>query len=477
MTQLPPDNPDRPDQPGPGTPLDPPAETVSQRASSVQLRTADNGADPGVRMDAANRSLAEALKITFRLVQLAMIILVGLFVLSGFRTIGESERGISVRFGKIVASNLEPGPHLTWPFPVGELVAVGTGSVDLRIDRAFFPFVQPGEEDRAESDLGQTSQLNPARDGSLITADLNLAHAQWTITYRRPDTDVGSYARTVLPTNEETLVRVAAQRGIVRAVAEIGIDDFLKDRDTVASRARQIAQRSLDDMGTGIRLEQFTLNRKFAPTMLREQFNQVQTAAQSAGQARETARSLSNTLLNSVAGRAAPLLIDQIEAYERAVELGDQGEAADILARIDALIEGRAVEIEGEIVENLASGEVTQIIAQARDTAFATVSDARADAGLYLAKREQYLANPSVMLAREWSSAYQAFLGKDFVQTFRLPSSSSAEIRLNEDPDILRELETAQRRRANEAAAEERERQRQLERFRSQRGIQLEDDM
>ena len=473
MTQLPPDS----DQPF-STPVGASAEAQrAARPSSVQLREADTGADPGMRMDAANRSLAEALRITFRLVQLAMLILIGLFILSGFRTIGESERGISVRFGKIVASNLEPGPHLTWPFPVGEMIAVGTGSVDMRIDRTFFPFVQPGDEDRAESDLGRSSQLNPARDGSLITADLNLAHAQWTITYRRPETDVRSYAETVLPSNEQALVRVASQRGIVRAVAEIGIDDLLKDRDTVASRARRIAQASLDEMGTGLRIEQFTLTRKFAPPLLREQFNQVPPAAKSAGQASETARSLSNTLLNSVAGRAAPLLISEIEAYERAVELGDQGEAADILARIDALLEGRPVEIDGEIVENLASGEVTQIIATARDTAFATVSDARADLGLYLAKREQYLANPSVMLAREWSAAYQSFLAQDFVQTFRLPSSSSAEIRINEDPSILRELETAQRRRANEEAADERERMRALERFRSQRGIQLEEDM
>lgn len=471
MSDLPSDIPTQ--DPSEGTP--PPPQ--SQRASSVQLRQADTTVDPGMRMDAANRSLAEALKITFRLVQFAMVILVALFVLSGFRTIGESERGISVRMGKIVASNLEPGPHLTWPFPVGEMVAVGTGSVDLRVDRAFFPFVQPGDEDRAESELGRSNQLDPARDGSLITADLNLAHAQWTITYRRPDTDVGAYARTVLPTNEEELVRLASQRGIVRAVAEVGIDDLLKDRDTVASRARRIAQQSLDEMGTGIELEQFTLNRKFAPPALREQFNQVQTAAQASGQARETARSFSNTLLNSVAGRAAPLLVGQIEAYERAVELGDQGEAADILARIDALLEGRSVEIDGVTHENLASGEVTQIIASARNVAFATVSDARADLGLYLAKREQYLSNPSVMLAREWSSAYQAFLDKDFVQTFRLPSDSGAELRLNEDPDILRALETAQRRRANEEAADERERLRALDRFRTQRGIQLEDDV
>jgi regulator of protease activity HflC (stomatin/prohibitin superfamily) len=428
-------------------------------------------------MDAANQALSEALRVTFRLVQAAMIILGVLFLGSGFRNVQEGQRGLKIQLGRVVASNLEPGLHFSWPTPVGEILTVGSGTQEVRLEtnKDFFPFVREDSAARwntAESDLPQSGQLDPAKDGSLVTSDLNLAHAQWTVNYRRDNHE--AYATNILPDQETLLVSAAVRRAVVQVVAETGIDDFLKDRDTVAARALEIAQRFLTDLDAGIRIEQLSLKRKFPPVQLLEKFAAVNAAAQTAGQAREKARTEAQSLMNAVAGQAAPVLLARIDAYERALELGQAAEADAILAQIDALLEGRAVEIDGQQhAAGLASGEITEILRAADNTRNALVSDERARTETFLAKRAQFEANPALMLTTEWTGAMTALLSKDFVQTWMLRDDDRdlIELRLNEDPEIRRMLDQALKRNQVERTAADREDRMRAERFRIDQGL------
>lgn len=470
MTDLPPDLGDAHDT------HDAPVE--SGRTSSVRLRevTDPAGRRGDNRMDAANQSLADALRLTYRLVQFAMVVLVVLFLASGAKTVKEGEVGIATMFGRPTQNSLEPGFHFAWPYPVGEVVTIGSGTVELRINRAFFMHVKEGEEDKPESDLSQLSALTPGRDGSVITADQNLAHTQWTVNYRR--SDHLEYAENVPPDLERPLVQHAVERAIVQAVAETTIDDLLKDRESVASRATQIAQDQLRAMKTGIVIEQLVLNRKIPPTRLLTQFQKVQNAAQTAGQASLNARSAAESELNRVAGSAAPVLISQINEYERAVELGETDEADAILARIDAVLDGNPVEIDGQTVQPSLSGEAAEILADANRKAYAMVEKARADAELFKAMRAQRDANAPLTYTQEWSKALSAFMGKAFVQSFIVPqgSTDTLELRLNADPDIVEQLDREQKRQEAERTNEERERARQEARFRTQRGVNRDSD-
>jgi membrane protease subunit HflK len=452
----------------------------SGRTTSVRFDNAAGGsarADMGARMDAANQSLADALRITFRIVQAAMVLLVALFVFSGFKTVKEGERGVSIRLGKAVESNIEPGPHLTWPYPVGEMVTVGTGTVEVRLDRDFFPYQSGSNPDPnvPVNELSNTSQLDPARDGSLITADLNLAHAQWTVNYRR--TDHQSYVSNIVPSEEQDIVRVAVRRGVIQAVAETTIDDLLKDRDVVPARAREIAQRSLDQIGAGIDIESLVLNRKFAPVFLLDRFARVQSAAQEAGQARETAESSARTLLNGVAGPAADLLAEQIDAYERAIELGQPEEAEVILARIDGILEGQPVDLGGQVVQPEIAGEVSELIKSAANDAYSRREQARAQAELFKAKLAQYRTNPGLTLTREWTEAFRAFTRKDFVQAFVLPEGTDLDMFINQDPTIIGELDRAQKRREAEQAREQREQEFRRMQYQTERGVREGEDL
>src|SRR5260221_13044460 len=88
--------------------------------SSISLRDAAAPAD-GSPFDPANQSLSDAIRITFRILQGAMLILAVLYLLSGLQFVKEGEQGIRLLFGQISAAKLEPGLQYSLPFPLGEL--------------------------------------------------------------------------------------------------------------------------------------------------------------------------------------------------------------------------------------------------------------------------------------------------------------------------------------------------------------------
>lgn len=454
--------------------------TPPQRETSVTLREQSQtpGSDIAARMDPANQSLADALRITYRLVQISMVALLGLFLLSGFKTVSEGERGVRLLFGRQQAADLAPGAQWAWPSPIGELLKVQTSTEIIDINRSFFPYVQVGDENRPTERLREESRLDPARDGSLLTADLNLAHSQWSVTYQR--SDLAQYVENVRPgeghADERRLIGLVVERAIVRAGAETTIDDLLKqsrtDLGSIESVAMRLAQEMLDEFETGLRIDQLTLSRKFPPVTLSDEFLKVTNLSSVAGKARQEAQKQRAQLLNEVAGAASGVLIEQIALYEEATELEDAAAQADILARIDALLEGRQIQIDGETYRaGLATGEVAEMMDAAAATRSAIVNRAQAELAMFEAKLAQFQANPSLMMSRDWASAYDDFLGKAFVQTWMLPPGSPAEILLNEDPDILAELEKDIKEREAQEAIDQRMRDLRNARFRTDEGV------
>ncbi len=454
---------------------------VTGRSASVRFarRQGAGEATNQSRMDAANQSLADALRITYRFLQLGMVVLLVLFVFSGFQKINEGERGIAVFLGKPTRANLEPGAHLTWPYPIGELIRIGGGAVEVPISRIFMPNRPGTTSDDALLEVpldqfGNMGRLNPSRDGSLITSDLNIAHTQWTANYHR--SNHMRYIENVLPEQEPALVVAAVRRGVVQVIAETSIDDLLKkSAESIAASVRVIAQETLDELETGITIDRIVLVRKTPPLFLLDQFASVQSAAQNAGKAREDALLERDQMLNEVAGRAAPVLISMIEAYERHIELGEDEEARALLADIDTVLAGGEVNYQGQSTLALVSGEVSEILNRAQSYATARVSESIADLEQFKAKQVQFEANPMLMVARDWSLAMGEFLEKDFVSIFYLPEGAQAELIISDDPDI--EAERLRQKRRKEAVDAMLQRREDLTKnlFKTDRGIQMED--
>ncbi len=455
----------------------PPEDNLPEQGELIKTRSAGrparrslaSKARPDDSLEQANRSLAEALKVTFRLIQVAMVVLAVLYVLSGFQSIGTDERGVRVVFGKATDRDLSPGFQFSWPYPIGEMVKVNTGTQREKIYRDFWPFVAPGREEQVTVDqLRRSRTLVPGDDGSLITADGNIVHARWVVDYSRAD--AFAFASSIHPADAERMVMTAAKRGAVRAVAEVTIDEILKQSSSqeasVARRAQAIAQATLDEIGSGISIETLSLDDKMPPVFVKAQFAGVQTAASNASKAVEDARRDANEALNRVAGQASPMLGQLIDRYERELET-EQNDAAD--ATLDAIF----VVMEGG-GERPIAGIVAEELSFARQQRSEIVSRARGDAQIYAAKLAQFKSNPIVMVKQDWKEALQAFMSMPNVRTFTAPSTGEIRVMINSDPEVEKEMLKVLRRQRAEQALLQREEDRRDMRRRSNTGLNLE---
>ena len=402
-------------------------------------------------MDPAQQSLADALRITYRLLQVVMLLLVALFLGSGFQTIGASERGVKLTFGDISSSDVLPGSVWNWPYPVGDVVRVSTGQQVVNVWQSFFPRLTPDQEKRPREQLANLKPtLKPGVDGSLITADGNIAHTRWEVAYRIDR--VSEYIHNIYQPDEKKIVQAAIERGVVRAVAELEIDGLLKQVSSseeggsgsagaLSSRVRSIAQETLDRVGSGIEIEEVILTDKMAPLPVYKTFNEVTTVSSRAARQREQAAQFKLNTLNQAAGLAHPVLLGEINAYERAIELEDAALAESILARIHSIIDGEIVEDHGRMVS--VSGDVTSIINEAKQHRTTVISEAKSSATTFKAKLSSYRENPEVFLANELRIAWEAFLDKSLAEVAILPAGTKLSISLNRDPDIVKAIERA----------------------------------
>ncbi len=459
----------------PANPLDNippvPENDAIRRGVSVNLRGGTVGAEPDSldAMDPANKSLRDAIQITYRIVQLAMVLLGVLFLFSGVRNINEGERGIRLLFGRRDPELMQPGKSLSAPYPLGELVKVSTGVVTLDLTDEFWPFVSREDRLKPIEQLGGGNSLKPEKDGSLITSDGSLVHTQWRVQYGR--TDPGLFSESLLPDVEQALVKAAVQRGVVQAAAQIKVDDLLKqsndDASSLASRAREVAQRTLDTSRSGITIERLSLIEKMPPLYLKDKFAAVQTAQQKSQQIKEKAASDAQQRLSETAGGASAAIIALIDQYEVAIDKNDVPAQERILAQIDTIIEGRAEEPSMRV-----AGAVTTLLSQAIQYRSSISNQRRSDVSAFLAKQEQFASNPLVTVHREWSDALRAFGARPTVEMMLVPvGTHTLTMVINRDPDIAREIESKMRLDQAEKARLEREAKQKESQFRTDEGL------
>ncbi|MCA9273634.1 MAG: hypothetical protein KDA31_11390 [Phycisphaerales bacterium] len=452
--------------------LDP---TLSSRGdASVTLRESEDASEAGALLDSANRSALDALRIAYTIMSWIMIGLIVVFVLSGFQSVSESERAVRLRFGRITDANLGAGFQFAFPPPIGELKKVEIGQQSLRIDDAFYPALEGRQRSQTVQELasrGGFRSYNPTKDGSIITADQNLAHAKWQVLYERatPNDWLTNIDDKEL---EEQVIRLSVERAVVRAMSEVSIEDLLKQsagsEGSVARRAEQYAQEALDRLDSGIQIMRLDMVDPAPPISLYNEFAAVNSAQSNANAERDRAQQDARTTLNQVAGGAAQSLVELIDRYERACDLGDTAAQDTFLAAIESVLMGDPVAVEpvyeGDesvvVQEGLVSGEVTRLISDAETYRRRVRDRAQADVTRFRSKLEQYRENRGVLITREWSDAIETFLKKDTVQAMFLPRGTNVlELLLSRDPQILRDQEKVRNRELLNEANEKRKEQ------------------
>ncbi len=442
------------------------------RRASLTLRDENVREARIASMEAANKSLADALRFIYRALLVVLVVLVGVFLLSGYQQVNQAERGIKVAFGAVVDGNLQPGPTFSLPEPLGEIVRVSTAQRSVLIDRAFVPATYRADRPLDQQGLGG-QEIDPGRDGSLITGDGQLAHASVAATYRVEDPS--AFVRNIHPDEEQALVESVIRRATIIAVASTTIDDLLArgaaregeagGRESSLERTiRDAAQRTLDAMDAGVTVDRIALRAVFPPLRIRSDFSKVVEVDARARQARERAEEERRRTLNAVAGSAAEPILDLIDEYGELLAAGRDDEAAEVLDTLYGIFRGEhdgvAVEIRGRAYDEVNfSGQGAQRISAASRNRQRLVSDAARTARLFQEKLAQYRDNPDYFIARETVRALNDFFAHDHVQVF---FADNLTLMLNEDPELARELQRAIQRRLTEQTLERQAQGRQL---------------
>jgi membrane protease subunit HflK len=393
-------------------------------------------------LDPAQQSLAEALRVSFTILKLAMVALLVAYAFSGTFSVGSNEVALRLRFGDYVGDPgnrvLERGTYLAAPFPIEQIVKVDTRPVTLVLDKEFW-FETTAQESgltRGQLQARKAMPLHPLRDGSLITGDSNIAHAKWTLTWRVGDpvaflTNVGSKQVAA------DIVRLVAQQGIVQAIAQLAADDLLRG---IVNRelAVGLMQERLDGMRTGLVIDQLVLDKVSAPMRVAGSFDAVTSAESDRASRIVAAQQERSRILGETAGEASGRLMELVTAYEQAVERGDKEEALRIQGAIDAAL------ADLRVGDTPIGGEVARVINTSKTYRTQIVERVASEAQAFEQLLPQYDRNPRLVLSKLWEDARETILTGDVETFYTVPGQ--LELQLNRDPELQKERQKEQMR-------------------------------
>jgi regulator of protease activity HflC (stomatin/prohibitin superfamily) len=391
-------------------------------------------------LDPAQQSLAEALRVSFGILKLAMFALLVAYAFSGTFSVGSNEVALRLRFGDYVGDPgnrvLERGTYLAAPFPIEQIVKVDTRPAALSLDQEFW--FETGSEDtglsRGQLQSRNARPLNPLRDGSLITGDSNIVHAKWTLTWRVTD-PVAFLDNIGSKKDGAEFVRLVAQQGIVQAVSQQTADDLLRG---IVNRelAVGLMQRRLDAARSGLSIDQLTLDKVTAPMRVAASFDAVTTAESERAGLIVSAQQQRARILGETAGEAHQPLLGLIEGYEVATERGDAAAVAATQQSIDGAIE--TLSVNGVPL----GGEVSRVINAAKTYRTQIVERVASEAQAFQELLPQYERNPRLVLSKLWEDARESILTGD-VETF-YTVAGQLELQLNRDPALQKERQKEQ---------------------------------
>ncbi|WP_340609901.1 FtsH protease activity modulator HflK [Xenorhabdus bharatensis] len=228
-----------------------------------------------------------------RLIGLAIAVVVVVWVVSGFYTIKETERGVVTRLGKF-SHIVQPG--LNWKMTF--------------IDRV-----------RA---VNVESVRELATSGVMLTSDENVVRAEMNVQYRV--TDPEAYLFNV--TNPDNSLRQATDSAVRGVVGKYTMEKILTaDRTIVRNDTQKVLEETIRPYHMGITLLDVNFQTARPPEEVKAAFDDVIAAREEEQKTIREAEAYKNSVLPIAKGNAQRI-IEEAKAYKVSVVLNARGEVA-----------------------------------------------------------------------------------------------------------------------------------------------------
>ncbi|HEY1786968.1 MAG TPA: SPFH domain-containing protein [Verrucomicrobiae bacterium] len=267
----------------------------------------DHRHDSPETQDAGSQALAEALGSSFTIIKIVMVIMVFVFLASGFFQVGPQEKAVKLRFGKPVGEGekalLSAGLHWAFPYPIDEVVRIPISQIQTVTSDNGWYFTTP-EMELSGNEMPAGPDLNPAIDGFLLSSDTNIIHARATLAYHVAD----PLRYTFDFSDASNAVRNALDNALLYTAAKFSADDALINakaqfQDAVQEQVGEL----LEEENLGILVDYCTVDSK-PPRQLADVFNQVTIAREKRSEALNDAYSYANQTTNTAIATAASLI-------------------------------------------------------------------------------------------------------------------------------------------------------------------------
>lgn len=284
-------------------PLDPikPTEAASPPPS------APPGPAPLTAEDAGSQALADALRSSFAIVRLIMVILVVVFFASGVFTVPSQEQAIVLRFGKPVGTGeaqlLGPGLHWSFPYPIDEVVRIPISQIQTVTSTTGWYATTP-EAEQMGTEQPPGASLNPATDGYTLTGDGNIIHTRMTLRYR-----INNPLQYTLDfVNASNVVQHALDTALIHASARFNVDQALRLAFAeFKEKTLELVRRTIDEQGLGITIEDALLQ-AIPPRQVKQAFADVISADQDRGKAINQAQAEASRIRNNAVAEAKTIV-------------------------------------------------------------------------------------------------------------------------------------------------------------------------
>jgi membrane protease subunit HflK len=394
-------------------------------------------------LDVANKSLTEALGVSFSILKIIMVVLVILFIGSGVFSVQSEEQALVLRLGKIRGIGesrlLGPGFHWAFPEPIDEIVRIPVKKVQSLGIESFWYFMT--EEER----LGKVTPtryapatMNPTKDGYCLTrsdsisgmesTDYNIVHSKWQLTYRIDNPERffrNIYYRVPSPGEDffdvtadvvEPLLQSMAADAIVTTMVKYSIDEAIVSNPDIPNNVKRLLQRKLDQIDSGITVVGMQIAGKITwPRQVDDAFQASNKASQEKQKLITEAKAYSEKVLNEAGGPDA----EQILVALKAEDLPEE-QRKSLLSRL--------------------SGSSQEQIAHARAYRTKVVETAKASSEYLGEILPVYRERPKLVLQKIYQDAIEEVLNnaeeKIFIQPAISGKSKELRILINRDPLI-----------------------------------------
>ena len=258
--------------------------------------------------DAGAQALSEALRSSFRVVKLLMLVLAVVLIASCVFTVRPNQIAVKLRLGRPVgvgsAQLLKPGLHWAFPYPIDEVVYVSVGESHTITSTAGWYFQTPEELAAGAEKPQPLGMLRAGVDGYTLTGEGDIIHARATLSYRV--TDPVSYVFNFA--NVTNLLEHILDNALFYASARFTADDALyRNKAAFQETVMDRVNRRIDQLKLGVTIEPREV-RTEAPVDVVPAFNNVLIAQNEGDKKIQEAEAYARSATNRAIGEASVIL-------------------------------------------------------------------------------------------------------------------------------------------------------------------------